>query len=99
MTSQDPGPYRALVFGASGITGWALVKEALEYPSRTTFDKVLGLTRRPLSTEKALLPVDDERLVLHSGLDLNAGTSQTETLLKQIEGIEAVTHVYFACSW
>ncbi|KAH6661843.1 hypothetical protein B0J14DRAFT_663125 [Halenospora varia] len=39
--------YRALVFGASGITGWAIAKEALKYPTPTTFDQVIGFTNRP----------------------------------------------------
>lgn len=36
MTSNSS--YRALVFGASGITGWAVAKEAPKYPTPTTFD-------------------------------------------------------------
>jgi hypothetical protein len=87
--------YRALVFGASGITGWAIVKEALEYPSSTTFDKVIGLTNRPLTKSEALLP-EDERLQLYSGIDLKAGASTVEARLKSINGIREVTHVYFS---
>ncbi len=86
--------YRALVFGASGITGWAIVQEALKYPSPTTFDKVIGLTNRPLTKSEALLP-EDGRLELHSGVDLSGGTSTVETSLKRIDGIQGVTHVYF----
>jgi nucleoside-diphosphate-sugar epimerase len=52
-------PLRALVFGASGITGWAIVKEALQYPTPTAFNKVIGLTNRPLTKPQALLPEDD----------------------------------------
>jgi hypothetical protein len=87
--------YRALVFGASGITGWAIVQEALTYPSPTTFDKVIGLTNRPLTKSEALLP-DDERLELYSGVDLSSGASTVENALKRIHGIQGVTHVYFA---
>jgi hypothetical protein len=88
-------PHRALVFGASGITGWSLVQEALIYPTRTTFDKVIGLTNRPLTKTEALLP-DDGRLSLYGGINLSAGVDFVEEGLKRIEGIEEVTHVYFA---
>lgn len=93
MTSNSS--YRALVFGASGITGWAVAKEALKYPTPTTFDQVIGLTNRPLTKLEALLP-EDERLQLYSGIDLSAGASQVESSLKKIHGIEGVTHVYFS---
>ena len=93
MTSNSS--YRALVFGASGITGWAVAKEALKYPTPTTFDQVIGLTNRPLTKLEALLP-EDERLQLYSGIDLSAGASQVEASLKKIHGIEGVTHVYFS---
>jgi hypothetical protein len=93
MTSGST--YRALVFGASGITGWAVAKEALKYPTPTTFDQVIGLTNRPLTKGEALLP-EGERLRLYSGIDLTAGSFQVEEKLKKIEGIEEVTHVYFS---
>jgi hypothetical protein len=87
--------YRALVFGASGITGWSIVQEALNYPTSTTFDKVIGLTNRPLTKAEALLP-EDERLVLYSGINLSAGVEAVQASLSQIEGIGGVTHVYFS---
>jgi hypothetical protein len=95
VMSPSNTTYRALVFGASSITGWAVVQEALQYPSPATFDKVIGLTNRPLTKSDALLP-EDERLELHSGVDLRSGVSQVEASLRQIDGIEGVTHVYFS---
>ena len=86
---------RALVFGASGITGWAVAKEALKYPTPVTFDKVIALSNRSVTKAEALLP-EDERLQLYSGIDLRAGLSEVEEKLKKIEGIEGVTHVYFS---
>jgi hypothetical protein len=88
--------YRALVFGASGITGWAVAREALQYPTSTTFDRIIGLTNRPLTKSEAILP-EDERLELHSNVDLSTGVSEVEARLKCIDGIESVTHVYFTC--
>jgi hypothetical protein len=39
--------------------GWAAVKEALSFPSPSTFQKVTGLTNRPLSLEDSKLPKDE----------------------------------------
>lgn len=93
MSDSNP-TYRALIFGASGITGWSVVQEALKYPSPTTFDKVIGLTNRPLSRAEALLP-EDSRLELYSAVNLSDGAPAVVAGLKRIEGIERVTHVYF----
>jgi hypothetical protein len=87
----------ALVFGASGITGWAILKEALNYPSSDTFDRVIGLTKRPLTKAEASLP-DDQRLVLYSGIDLADKPESIVEGLKKVEGIDDVTHVFFAGS-
>jgi hypothetical protein len=87
--------YSALIFGASGITGWAFAREALSYPTTTTFYQVIGLTHRPLTKAQAFLP-EDERLRLYSGIDLTAGASKVEERLKNIDGIEEVTHVFFS---
>jgi hypothetical protein len=87
-------PRCALVFGASGITGWSVVQEALTYPTPTTFDRVIGLTNRPLTKGEALFP-GDERLSLYSGINLSTGVEAVEAGLKHIPGIEGVTHVYF----
>jgi hypothetical protein len=95
MASLDSS-YRALVFGASGITGWAVAREALQYPTSTTFDRIIGLTNRPLTISEAILP-EDKRLELHGNVDLSAGVSAVEARLKQVDGIEGVTHVYFTC--
>ncbi|KAK5685398.1 hypothetical protein LTS10_003476 [Elasticomyces elasticus] len=86
---------QALVFGASGITGWAIAKEALTYPSPTTFTRVIGLTSRPLNVEESGLP-QDARLRLHAGLDLSKDAESTITYLRAIPDIVSTTHVYFA---
>jgi hypothetical protein len=89
-------PYQALIFGASGITGWSLLRECLTYPTKDTFSRVIGLTNRPLNARDAMLP-DDSRWELHSGMDLTKDVEDVVRLLKGIEGIEKTTHVYFAC--
>lgn len=87
----------ALVFGASGIQGWAVVSEILKgYPTEDAFDKVTALTNRPI-TEKMLWP-ESKKLQTSSGLDLltEKGQQGLETdLRKKVSGIESVTHLFF----
>ncbi|KAK4506324.1 hypothetical protein PRZ48_000054 [Zasmidium cellare] len=84
-----------LVFGASGISGWACVKEALTYPTRTTFTRVTGLTNRPLSLEASKLP-QDPRLQLISGIDFTNNVQNIVSLMvEKIPGIDTVTHAIF----
>lgn len=87
----------ALIFGASGITGWAIVNAILEgYPSLDAFSKVTALVNRPLSKEVAQWP-EDPRLQIISGIDLLKGTQ--EELDKVIKGkapeVDTTTHVHF----
>ncbi|KAK8222138.1 hypothetical protein M8818_000309 [Zalaria obscura] len=92
LTSQEG--YQALVFGASGITGYPTLQNLLTYPTPTTFARIIGLTNRPLSRDISQLP-EDGRIELYSGLDLlqrEASLSQ----LRAIPGIENTTHVYFS---
>ncbi|CEL09747.1 hypothetical protein ASPCAL12877 [Aspergillus calidoustus] len=87
----------ALVFGASGITGWAAVNALLsDYPTPDTFQRVTALTNRPLSAEDALWPAS-KKLNIVSGLDLLAGDQATleDTMLERVPSIDTVSHVYF----
>jgi hypothetical protein len=92
-----PG-HHALVFGASGITGWSIVDQILKgYPDATTFDKVTALTNRPLSAEDTLWPKSD-KLQLVSGIDLNTDKGQEglEAEMKsKIKDVDTVTEVFF----
>jgi hypothetical protein len=98
-------PRQALIFGASGISGWAIVREALQHKDPTdrnsqtkpTFDRVIALSRSPLDESEFLLAKDvtNKRLVLHSGIDLGQA-EDAHSLFKNIEGIEKTTHVYYA---
>ncbi|KAJ5330339.1 hypothetical protein N7476_000122 [Penicillium atrosanguineum] len=85
----------ALVFGASGISGWAVTKCALSYPTPTTFDRVIGLTNRPLSLEKSGLP-HDPRLELHSGVNLRGNLDEVLSQLQaKVPDLEDVTHMCY----
>lgn len=85
----------ALIFGASGITGWAITNAALSYPTTNTFTRVVGLTSRPLSLADSGFSADP-RLQLYSGLDLSKDADSITRYLKKIPDIEKITHVYFA---
>lgn len=84
---------QALVFGASGVSGYAILKELLKYPAPNTFSRIIGLTNRGLNREIAQLP-EDHRIELYSDLDL---TQRNQTLLhlQHIPGIDKTTHVFF----
>jgi hypothetical protein len=85
----------ALVFGASGISGWSILNQALSYPTPTTFDQITGLTNRPLSIEDAGLP-PDPRLQLANGVDLTGSVeSVVSSLREKVKNVETTTHVFF----
>lgn len=97
MGSVPPINNHALVFGASGITGWAIVNAIVNgYPSPETFGRVTALTNRPLSQDVAQWPAL-EKLQVVSGLDLLRGDQATLELemKRHVPGIDTVTHVYF----
>lgn len=86
-------PHTALVFGASGITGHGILAQLLAQPP-TLFARIIGLTNRPLSSDKARLP-PDERLELYSGINL-LDREKSLLQLQHVPGIKQVSHVYFA---
>ncbi|KAK3116452.1 hypothetical protein LTR53_003178 [Teratosphaeriaceae sp. CCFEE 6253] len=88
---------QALVFGASGVTGWSFVNEILgDYPEKGVWDGVVAMTNRPLKQEDSLWPAD-ERLQIVSGVDLLKGSQEDlESALKEkVKGIAKITHVYY----
>lgn len=86
----------ALVFGASGISGWAVTKNLLTYPTSTTFSRIIGLTNRPMSLEEGGLPSDDKRLELYHGVNLREELGAVlEQMKTTIPRVEEVTHVYY----
>jgi hypothetical protein len=87
----------ALVFGASGVSGWSFVNEMLNgYPEQGVWAKVHALTNRPLTREASTWPASP-RLNIVSGIDLLAGTQEEleDTIRSKVTGIENVTHVYY----
>jgi hypothetical protein len=88
----------ALVFGGSGITGWAITNQILKgYPTPDAFAKVTALTNRPLKAEDTLWP-ESEKLQLVSGIDLmtEKGQEGLEAELKsKVTDMDTVSHVFF----
>ncbi|KAL4903358.1 hypothetical protein BDW74DRAFT_156229 [Aspergillus multicolor] len=85
----------ALVFGATGISGWAVTKNLLSYPTSTTFARIIGLTHRPRTVQETGLP-QDSRLELYSGIDLRASLDDVNTQMQsKIPNVDEVTHVYY----
>jgi hypothetical protein len=95
-SSMDSMSKSALVFGASGVSGWAFVNELRhDYPRAGIWKKIYALTNRPLTHGSSLWPMDS-RLNLVSGIDLlNGSQEDLEAGLRKIGGIEEVTHVYY----
>lgn len=85
----------ALVFGASGISGWAVTRSLLEYPTHSTFSRVIGLTHRPQTRVQLGLP-DDPRLEVYSGINLRGSLDEVMTQMREtIPQLDQVTHVYY----
>jgi NAD(P)-dependent dehydrogenase (short-subunit alcohol dehydrogenase family) len=91
----------AIVFGASGLIGWALVDQLLSpYPHAGSFSKVTAATNRPLNLSESHWPEPDSHrpdLQLVSGVDLRHGDAAAlaECLKREVKDIESVTHIYY----
>jgi hypothetical protein len=85
----------ALIFGASGISGWAILNEITNYPTPRSFAKITGLSNRPLTIEQAHLP-QDPRLNLVNGIDLTKSVPEVVQMLKdKVEDAQTISHVFF----
>jgi nucleoside-diphosphate-sugar epimerase len=94
------GSHHAIVFGASGLIGWALVDQLLgSHPYARSVSKVTAVTNRPLNLSQTYWPEPNGRreLQLVSGIDLRRGDGPTlaESLLQKVKDIRTVTHIYY----
>ncbi|KAJ6002418.1 hypothetical protein N7451_004965 [Penicillium sp. IBT 35674x] len=90
--------HHAVVFGCSGINGWALVNQLLSgYPSPDSFSRVTAIANRPFTAAEARWPEDD-RLQIITGIDLlgQDDASLVKALTEKVQSIETVSHVYYA---
>ncbi|KAK8128949.1 hypothetical protein PG984_010057 [Apiospora sp. TS-2023a] len=90
----------AIVFGASGLIGWAMVDQLLApYPAPGTFSSVAAVANRPIDLAEAHWPEPggnrpDLRLV--SGVDLRGdANSLADTLRQQVPSMDKITHIYY----
>jgi len=87
---------QALVFGASGISGWSIARTCLKYPTPDTFSRVIACTLKPIEKKAFHLSNEDaSRLEIHSGINLTTDVDKVTEKLKEIPDIEATTHVYY----
>ncbi|KAE8867373.1 hypothetical protein PTNB73_05467 [Pyrenophora teres f. teres] len=87
----------ALVFGASGVTGWSFINEILsDYPAKKVWKRAHALSNRPLSLSQSQWP-EDPRLNMVSGIDLLGYDQETveKEMQQKIPDISEVTHVYY----
>ncbi|KAL1615234.1 hypothetical protein SLS54_009165 [Diplodia seriata] len=88
----------ALVFGASGLAGWAVVDELLSnYPAPATFRKITALVNRPLKLEDSWWPTpspDTPDFELVTGVNL-LNEEFTAFLKDKVPDIDTVTHVFY----
>ncbi|KAI7978406.1 hypothetical protein EIK77_001178 [Talaromyces pinophilus] len=91
----------AIVYGASGLIGWAVVNQLLKsYPDAGAFSKVTAVTNRPLKPSETYWPEWTSQrpdLELVSGIDIGQEDelSVVHALKSKIEDIETITHVFY----
>ncbi|KAL7915572.1 hypothetical protein GGI35DRAFT_437180 [Trichoderma velutinum] len=90
----------AIVYGASGLIGWALVDQLLsDYPTKGSFSRVTAVTNRPLALPDAYWPKlcsDGPELQLVSGIDLRGeGAALANSLKEAVNDIKNITHIYY----
>jgi nucleoside-diphosphate-sugar epimerase len=91
----------AIVYGASGLIGWAIVNQLLDsYPNAGAFSKVTAVTNRPLNLSETYWPIPNSKrpdLELVSGIDIGQEdeTAVADTLKLTVRDIDTVTHVFY----
>jgi hypothetical protein len=85
----------ALILGVSGISGWSILNQIQEYPTKSTFSRITGTTNRPFSLQQARV-APDPRINLVSGIDFTKSVPEVVRLLKEkIPDVNTVSHVFF----
>lgn len=102
MQKMNKSSNHAIVYGASGLIGWAIVDQLLSaYPQAGSFSKVTAVTNRPLNVFESHWPEPDNShrpdLQLVSNIDLRRGdgASLANSLKQVVNDVESVTHVYY----
>ena len=91
----------ALIFGASGLIGWAVVNQTLSgYPQSGTFSKVTAVVNRSLDESDFHWPdLSPERpeLRIISGIDLFNSSAEglAMSLRDKLDDAGNITHVFY----
>ena len=90
----------AIVFGAAGLLGWAVVDQLLSsYPSSNPFARVTAILNRPVSESDLCLPSDPNRPSLEIVTGVNLLQATKDDLAKQLKEkvpfAEEITHVFY----
>lgn len=88
----------ALVFGATGLIGWAVVDQLLSgYPDAGLFSKVTAVSNRPFDASDTLWPnetLERPKLQVVSGVDLQSH-DLTSQMRQKVSGVDSVTHIIY----
>ncbi|KAF7551199.1 hypothetical protein G7046_g7783 [Stylonectria norvegica] len=88
----------ALVFGATGLIGWAITEQLLSnYPETATFSSVTAISNRPVKESQTSWPsatAERPELQLVSGVNL-LDEDLTSQLRDKVTGVERITHVFY----
>lgn len=91
----------AIVFGASGLLGWAVANQLLSaYPHVGAFSKVTVALNRPVPESELYFPGPSPsrpELQIASGVNLLSGTGEdlAKQLKEKVAGAETITHVFY----
>ncbi|KPM39743.1 hypothetical protein AK830_g6809 [Neonectria ditissima] len=85
--------HHALVFGATGLVGWAVVDQLLA-SSAAPFASVTAVSNRPVTAADARWPSSAAGLRLVSGVDLR-DDALADQLRREVDDIVRVTHVFY----
>ncbi|KAE9400842.1 hypothetical protein BT96DRAFT_919150 [Gymnopus androsaceus JB14] len=91
----------ALVFGASGLTGWGVVDQLLKgYPEKGTFNRVSALINRPLELAHTGWTIDSPggpkiQLVPYVNLLEGSVDDFANELNSKVESLQTVTHAFY----
>lgn len=94
---SNPGNH-ALVFGATGLLGWAVVEQLLsDYPNAGSFSRVTAVSNRPVKASDTMWPSGwpgSPELQLVSGVNLQDDHVE-EQLREKVVAMDRVTHVFY----
>jgi hypothetical protein len=94
-------PGSAIVFGATGVTGWALCRALLSHKElgdsqSRTFSTVIGVCEQPI--EGVNMFIEDRNFQLIDGVNLRKGEDEVTNYLKDVKDIKHVSHVFYVGS-